>query len=153
MTYDCVSMPETYMTRLNSRLASGDYLPICFQTYVDSESSSTNTSTHTQQYNLASSSVNKVYCVLRNASYSSAPTKPVSFESDAHAQEGVVSSYYAFKSFESTPDTDSLQYSFRLNSVQHPQFKAGTSTALIIIAGMSHGGTLVSSRGAFEKAY
>eukprot|EP00965_Chrysotila_dentata_P011815 387512-Pleurochrysis_carterae.AAC.1 len=151
--YDAISLPPAYMQMLRERLATGSYLPIVYRTYLDSNSAPSAANSHTHAYNIASSSINRVYAVLRLSDYSSKVSAGLDLGSGAVGSDSVVSGYFAFKSFEKnrsdTHDAD-LRYKFRVNNVSHPQYDATTTCALqrlAYLAPNSQGLSLETRRG------
>eukprot|EP00965_Chrysotila_dentata_P155634 5142860-Pleurochrysis_carterae.AAC.1 len=157
--YDAVQFPDEYLDRLRVRLASGAYLPIVYRGYIDSTSAPTQGNTHHHSYNIASSSINAAYCVLREHDYASSLQFPVNTENFVRGGESLISAHYRFAAYEESPSlgrTDAtLRWQARVNNVQHPQYPGRVSDALQRIAYMSSkdSGFAFESRQAFYQAF
>ena len=167
VTVDSIVVPDAYNQLLRNQL-SQNVLPLNYNEYYTFSQPNTAGTTLTNRWNLSSGCIDKVYCVNRFADYTEfgkavdlAPSD-ISFTSPVTAIDNkLVSKYFASYSFKKDDATNrdsvdgDLKYSFNVNNVQYPQFKATNSMAMADIAycadkvGMSTDGHLVTSPTAF----
>ena len=166
VTVDSIVVPDAYNQLLRNQLAS-NVLPLNYNEYYTFSQPNPVGTTLSNRFNLASGCIDKIYCVNRHTGYNvigkaydlavdGAYTSPLQA-----IDNKFVGNYFASFSNKKSDAANAdeidgeLRYSFNVNNVQYPQYKATNSDAMADVAytydkvGMKTDGILITSPTAF----
>lgn len=127
---DTVSMSDTYEQMLLDRLSGEDFLPINYKDYQTFALHGTTTGAHDVRFSMASSSIDRIYAVIRDNNYAIPGVVPRVL-TGANFSNEAVSNYFHFKAFNTHQNSrGQVRYQYQINGIMHPVYRADCLDAL-----------------------